>query len=229
MLRGIHKDDYLFGGKDGVAQIVQANDKRMTRREFVKTAGVGLFATGLILPMLEACTPEQVRQLVTSLTQLAVAINNYRSVKGLAQIPISSSLTAVALAHVLDLISYKPQNNCPPLGSSPNLHSWSDHGNWQGVYGNSAWKGCCYDPNSDPGKHCMWDKPKEIANYPTEGFEIAAAGVSTPQDAVNIWMADQPHNAVMLNQDIWANFQWKALGAFVGGGYACAWFGVTQA
>jgi hypothetical protein len=193
----------------------------MSRRQLLKLGSTGVLTAGLSFPILQSCKSGDVEKIITGLTKLVTLINNYRTANSLASIPISADLMAVALAHVMDLGSYQPHKTC---GTQGNLHSWSEHGSWQGVYGDGAWKGCCYpDDHSNPT--CMWDKPKEITNYPSYGYEIAAEGVSTAQDALNSWMKSVPHNDVILNKGIWANRTWKALGAVIGGGYACAWFG----
>ena len=73
----------------------------------------------------------------------------------------------------------------------------------------------------------MWDKPREIANYAGNGYEIAhyTSGVVTAQSALNGWKGSSAHNDVILNKDIWASHPWKAIGACFDGHYACVWFG----
>jgi len=163
---------------------------------------------------------------VTGLTQLATLINQYRQDNGLPEVPISGDLMAVALAHVMDLNANQPHTSC---GAGGNMHSWSDNPNWNGTTGDGAWKGCCY-PSDHSNAACMWDKPKEITGYSSNGHEVAhwSSGTPTPQSALSSWKASTAHNAVILNQAIWANQQWNALGAAVGGHYACAWFGTTS-
>jgi len=145
------------------------------------------------------------------LGELAQLINSYRKQNGLASIPISQKLTAVAWKHVSDLTTHQPEKKC-----NGNLHSWSQNGKW---------KGGCYDSSNKATWPIMWEKPKEIANYSEYGFEIAYAGSSSAQSALNSWKKSAPHNAVILNYPPWDRYNWKALGAVFGGGYACAWFG----
>jgi hypothetical protein len=122
----------------------------------------------------------------------------------------------VAAYHVQDL----SQN--PGIAESPcNLHSWSDNP--------PLWSGCCY--TSDHAKaQCMWDKPMEITaswganQYSGSGFENAAAGVSSPSQALSSWKGSSAHNAVILNQGMW-NQPWLALGCALEGGYGALWFG----
>lgn len=144
---------------------------------------------------------------------VAEAINAYRQSQGLPPILVADELTRVAQAHVADLATYRPENAC-----NRNLHSWSNHG---------AWTSGCYDPNDQATWPLMWNKPKEIANYPSNGYEIAAWATPsiTAEQAVELWRGDAPHDDVMLNHGIWANLTWQALGGWAADGYACAWFG----
>lgn len=144
---------------------------------------------------------------------VAEAINAYRQSKGLPPIPVSVELTKVAQAHVNDLATYHPEQAC-----NGSLHSWSNNGNWTSG---------CYDPNDQATWPLMWNKPKEIANYPSNGYEIAAWATPsiTADQAVALWQSDAPHDDVMLNHGIWADLTWQALGGWAANGYACAWFG----
>jgi len=153
--------------------------------------------------------------------QLCDLINDYRQANGLDRIPISMKLSLVAVEHVKDLATYHPEKNC-----KDNFHSWSTHGDPEH---NLVWKGGCYDPNDSSTWDIMWNKPKEIAKYPSYGYEIAASSCGTPDAALQAWkeegQPERPHNDVMLNKGVWASYKWKALGAALSGGYACAWFG----
>jgi hypothetical protein len=144
---------------------------------------------------------------------IAEAINAYRQANGLAAIPVSDELTQVAKAHVADLAAYHPEEAC-----NGNLHSWSNNGNWTSG---------CYDSNNQATWPLMWDKPGEIAGYPGRGYEISAwASPSiTADQALALWQGSAPHNDVILNQGIWADFPWGAMGGWVADGYACTWFG----
>jgi hypothetical protein len=146
--------------------------------------------------------------------QLCDLINDYRAepANQLPRIPISMKLMLVATEHVKDLSINHPH------GSNCNIHSWSNQGNWTG--------GCYVE--GDPSTHpIMWNKPKEISNYPSSGYEIAAFGAD-PELTLNNWKKSTKHNNVILNKGIWAGHQWKALGAALYGGYACAWFGDSK-
>jgi hypothetical protein len=198
-------------------------ERHLSRRQFIKAAGISAFGVALSSPMFLSCTKEHVEQFVNWIAELPELINDYRKKNGQPEIKLSSKLSAVAMAHVRDLSTYHPEQICGPNG---NLHSWSDNGNWQGKYGNGNWIGCCY-PDDHSKKHCMWDKPKEITGYQGNGYEIAHHGSSTAQGALNSWKSSPGHNDVILSKGDWSNFQWKAIGALYGGGYACAWFGMT--
>jgi len=195
----------------------------VSRRQFLKAAGIGAFGAALSSPLLLSCTKEHVEQFVNWIAELPNLINDYRKQNGQPSIKLSGKLSAVAMAHVRDLSTYHPEKIC---GANGNMHSWSDNGNWQGKYGDGHWKGCCYpDDHSNP--HCMWDKPNEIASYQGNGYEIAHYGSTTAQGALNSWKNSPLHNDVILSKGKWSNYQWKAIGALYGGGYACAWFGMT--
>jgi uncharacterized glyoxalase superfamily protein PhnB len=141
-------------------------------------------------------------------------IMEYRKTKGLPGIPISPSLTIVAQTHIKDLQENHPeQDPC-------NLHSWSDKGNWTP---------CCY--TSDHAKaQCMWDKPKELTSYQSYGFEIATwgSGKANAEEALDSWKNSSGHNDVIINQGIWNDYTWKAIGIGMSDNYAVVWFGLLE-
>jgi len=189
--------------------VQETNKLIISRRQFLKVVGTGALTFGLASLFLEGC--DNLQEVVSELSNL---INDYRKQNGLPAIPVSSKLNTVAMRHTMDLDQYHPENNC-----GGNLHSWSTHGSWTGG---------CYDSNNSATYPIMWNKPKEIANYSSYGYEIAywSSGSATPQDALNEWKSSPPHNDVMLNKGVWASYPWKAIGAWIIGNYACAWFGV---
>ncbi len=142
--------------------------------------------------------------------ELIGLVNAYRGEHGLPAIAASSSLCTVAAAHTQDLAAHSPD-------SAPgcNLHSWSDQG---------SWTPCCYTPDHAAAQ-CMWDKPRELTDYPGNGYENAFSGSDDPEAALAGWMASTGHNEVILNLGIWAAHPWRALGADIRGGYAVLWFG----
>ncbi|MBA2661181.1 MAG: hypothetical protein H0U74_02720 [Bradymonadaceae bacterium] len=137
------------------------------------------------------------------------AINAYRQENSLAPIALSYSLTAVARAHVKDLNDHR----ATVLVGTCNMHSWSGHG---------PWSACCYTPDHAQAS-CMWNKPREITNYPGNGYEISAS-TANPTTALSLWKNSSGHNAVILNQGIWTQ-TWRAMGIGAEGGYAHVWFG----
>lgn len=156
--------------------------------------------SGGVVP--EGCTAEA--------EELIALVNAYRAEKGLAAIPASPSLCTVGQTHVVDL-----QVNAPHTEPGCNLHSWSDQG---------SWSPCCYTPDHAQAM-CMWVKPQELTVYPGFGYENAASGVGSPSQALDAWKASGPHNDVILNQGIWADHPWMAVGAGLHEGYAVLWFG----
>lgn len=139
-------------------------------------------------------------------------LNEYRADNGLGPIPASSSLCTVGDLHVQDLAA-----EAPHTVADCNLHSWSDAG---------PWSGCCYTPDHAAAQ-CMWDKPRELTDYPGNGYENAAGGGGSlgPAAALDLWKGSPGHNAVMLNEGTWANLTWNAVGVGISGGYAVLWFG----
>lgn len=145
---------------------------------------------------------------------LAQLVNDYRAANGLAPIPVTVSLSAVAQWHVWDLDANEPQ------GGDCNLHSWSD---------GSIWTGVCYTADH-ANANGMWDKPREITfnAYTGNGFEIAywSSGTATPTGALSGWQNSSGHNDVILNVGMWAPYDpWPAMGIGMLDGFAVIWFG----
>ena len=145
--------------------------------------------------------------------QLFQQINAYRKSLKLSAIPQSPKLTKVAELHAKDLSQHPPEADC-------NLHSWSAHG---------SWKPCCYT-RDHANAACMWDKPKEIAGYQGQGFEIAhrSTAGATPEGALSGWKRSPGHHEVMINKGQWSRVEWKAMGVAVFGEYAVVWFGMLE-
>lgn len=144
--------------------------------------------------------------------QLYELIMQYRQENGLPRIPLSKSLTLVAQTHTKDLVE-----NAPHQSSGCNLHSWSDKGSWKPV---------CYT-SDHANAHLMWSKPKELTSYKGNGYEISAYSSQniSAQQAFELWKSSSGHNAVILNQNIWKNSSWNAIGISIRNGHACVWFG----
>jgi Ca2+-binding RTX toxin-like protein len=123
-------------------------------------------------------------------------IMEYRATAGLAPIPMSLNLSATAGRHVLDTIENIWRAGLT-LPEGTNLHSWSD-----APY---------YSDHSDPD--VMWYAPDRLGlSYPQAAFEISAAGYASVQAALTGWQNSPGHNNVIMNLDIWAGFEWQAIG-----------------
>lgn len=145
--------------------------------------------------------------------ELCGVINTYRQQSGLPPVPVSTTLMRVATGHAGDLVRH-PEVTQPPC----NLHSWSADG---------PWGACCYTEDHARAQ-CMWDKPREFSagSYAGDGFEIAAFGHITPQQALQLWQSSAPHHEVMLNRGLWSDLSpWPAMGCGLQGSYAVVWFG----
>lgn len=144
-------------------------------------------------------------------------IMQYRKSKKLGSIPLSEKLSRVAQVHARDLAenyTHDPQNNpCNP-------HSWSTKG---------TWTPCCYT-NDHKEARCMWDKPKEIADYPTFGYEIAyySSLGATAQEGLNGWKLSPGHNPLLINSGIWSKIKWEAIGIGFYKEYGIVWFGEAK-
>jgi uncharacterized protein YkwD len=143
-------------------------------------------------------------------------IMKYRKSKKLKSIPMSAALSKVAQAHARDLAeNYDVSDNNPC-----NPHSWSDKGKWSG---------CCYTADHKQAA-CMWSKPKEIAGYEGNGYEIAyysSAGANA-EEGLEGWKKSPGHNPVIVNLGTWKNTEWKAIGVGIYKEYGVVWFGELE-
>lgn len=136
----------------------------------------------------------------------------YRKSKGLESIPLSAKLTQVAQVHAKDLSENHnmDQDRC-------NLHSWSKKGNWTS---------CCYTADHKQAA-CMWNKPREIAGYESNGYEISyyfSAGADA-ESGLEGWKQSKGHNQMIINDDIWKKIKWNAIGIGFYKEYGVVWFG----
>jgi hypothetical protein len=209
---------------DAVAKLIAR--RRLSRRQALAQAGAGLAAGALAVAGLSSAAAQDGTPVAAGPASttggMAEAINAFRAQNGLPAIPVSPALTKVAQAHVRDLAA-----NHPDHVPGCNLHSWSDNGQWTDAAIPGAKGGCFTGKFTDAENHIMWDKPKEIAGYPGNGYENAywnSAG-ATAEDAVQAWVQPgDPHRDLILNVGIWTD-PWNALGGWVEGEYAVAWFG----
>lgn len=149
-------------------------------------------------------------------------INEYRNEHGLPDAPVSKSLTTVAQWHVLDLHTNRPDSGTDPAtGLECNLHSWSD---WRP----DLWTPVCY-VHTHAYAEGMLFKPRQMTNnlYTGYGYENAyGSGFgATAQSALNAWRNSPPHNAVILEQDVWQGRNWPAMSVGIYEHYAVLWFG----
>lgn len=167
----------------------------------------------------EGLTPRQQRASETCISsqekELYDLMMNYRSSLGLSSIPLSKSMTYVAQKHILDLAN----NN--PHGGACNMHSWSDQS------ASGEWSGCCYTGDHAQAR-CMWNKPRELTDFDTNGYEIAAGGggfyySGSADYYLRLWQGSPPHHATIINQPPW-NDPWEAVGFGFMGSYAVVWF-----
>jgi len=140
-------------------------------------------------------------------------IMQYRKSKGLQAIPLSLKLTQVAQVHARDLsenYTFDPSNTCNP-------HSWSSNG---------SWTSCCYTNDHKQAK-CMWEKPKEIADYPGHGYEIAyySSAGATAKEGLDGWKVSPGHNPLLVNLGSWSKVKWNAIGVGIYQEYGIVWFG----
>jgi hypothetical protein len=166
----------------------------------------------VFLGLTDTSVPDNLPCLQPEEKKLYDIIMAYRKEKKLPGIPLSAKLTKVAQIHAKDLAE-----NHTPFDPNCNMHSWSDKGNWTA---------CCYtNDHKDPG--CMWNKPKEITGYESNGFEISfysGAGV-TAEQALESWKTSNGHNQVIINESIWKNISWKAIGVGIYEDYGVVWLG----
>lgn len=141
--------------------------------------------------------------------QLLRLLNEERLKRNLPVLKIITELQLVARAHINDLMNHPPARPC-------NLHSWSEFGKWTP---------CCYtDDHAQASK--MWSKPKEIAGFEANGFEIAYSHSqrAIPEAAMASWKKSQSHYALIANLNQWKDNQWIGVGVSIAGQYAVIWF-----
>ena len=122
----------------------------------------------------------------------------YRASEGLAPIALSQALTTTAGRHAEDTT----QNIWAvglELPKGANMHSWSD-----APY---------FADHRDPT--VMWEAPERIGTgFTGNGYEISVTigDDGTIQQALALWQGSGPHNDVILNQDIWTQLTFTAMG-----------------
>jgi uncharacterized protein YkwD len=130
-------------------------------------------------------------------------IMDYRKAYNLPVIPLSRSLTFVAQEHCRDaapVTNVAPEGKCR-VNSVAASAKWSDN--------------------------TMWGKPKELTNYPSNGYELAYSSCCAvkAEKVINRWTSSSYHNEIILNQGYWKKCKWNAIGIGIQNGYATVWFG----
>ncbi|CEP00767.1 unnamed protein product (mitochondrion) [Plasmodiophora brassicae] len=140
-------------------------------------------------------------------------INNYRISHGLPSINISRSLMSTACAHMRDVTASKKAINL-----QCGLHSWAS---------------CCY-PGDHSNPDCMHRKALQVTTalkwniYNVAAYELAyewTGGQFSAVRALDMFVENAEHRSFILQEDTWADFKWRAIGAAVGHKYAYIWFG----
>ena len=164
-------------------------------------------STGLIAGCV---TPEE--------AELVRLVNEYRVANGLQPVQSSKRLSHTAQWHLYDRIE-----NPSAVGGICNTHSWSSNPP-EGI----SWIGMCYTSDHSQAAQ-MWAKPNQISagRYVGNGYELAAdtGGTQTAANALLQWQNSPSHNAVILQQGVWASVQFTGMGVAILGPYAVLWFG----
>ena len=146
--------------------------------------------------------------------ELFKLINEMRKENGLPAVKLSASLTYVAQTHVRDLdLTYIRNSNC-------NMHSWSEKGHWTPF---------CY-PKDQSKKKSVWDKPKELTNYPGQAYEVVfwENGPAIPKNIIESWKSTSQSELLINGKGKWDKMNWKVVGIGIYNGYCSAWFGESE-
>ena len=155
--------------------------------------------------------------------ELVKLINDYRISLGKKPLNVSKSLTYVARTHNRDQVLHFENDLKDDQGRPANMHSWSKYGNWTPIMYNKY------------GSHRpMWDKPKELTPYKSEGSEISAGKQYydqvyqiTPEIALRLWKNSPGHNNEIIEDNILYDVYHadKIMGVSIHDGFANVWFG----
>jgi len=150
------------------------------------------------------CISVQEKLLFDQLNQL---IEDY----GKEKLAYSASLSYVAKTHVNDLLQNHPDTRIC------NLSSWSDKGDWTA---------CCHNAYV-PQQDCMWDKPKELTQYPYRGYEIAGyfEDAFTVDSVIKLWSGTKEVLDMLLTDGNFQSKKWTCMGVGLNAKYVSVWFG----
>jgi hypothetical protein len=143
--------------------------------------------------------------------QLSELVNELRTENGLSKLQLSKALSYVGRTHAKDLFNNNPDT------SICNMSSWSNKGDWTS---------CCHSKHL-PNPDCILKKPSELTDYKNEGHELVywePVNVD-PNSVYEFWKSIKLTSDFFLNEEQWSNYNWKAIGVGIYGGYACIWVG----
>lgn len=143
--------------------------------------------------------------------RLYTLIDNYRKGSQLHKIPLSAALSYVAKLHAMDLAHNRDSKE------TCSIHSWSGKAD--------EWEACCFEKEDADKLDCMYKKPRELANYSGNGYEIITVGANTPEQAMTDWQEnDSEYGKAILNLDDWKAFDWRRIGIAIYQNYTVVWF-----
>lgn len=142
--------------------------------------------------------------------KLSSLLNQYRAQNQLPAIPLSSSLSRLANRHIRDL--------------QENLSQYNRSGkDWR-----FGWSNCPYDGERSTTYSCMWAAPQRLkTSYQGKAYEMICGGDGqiTAQAALRCWQNSPLNKDLLLNQGLWRNYKWQAIGISLDRGYAILWLG----
>ncbi len=154
--------------------------------------------------------------------ELARLVNKLREEHRLSQVPVVEPLYNVAKWHVIDLAVNAPhRDRNDDRGMACTLHSWSENGNESG----GGWAPLCY--TSDHSRALgMWNKPREISEHRSNGYEIVywTSAPLSPAMAINYWNGKEDELDMILERNNWKRHAWRSMGVGIYGNYAAVWF-----
>jgi hypothetical protein len=149
--------------------------------------------------------------ITTAELNFSESINKFRRENRMSEIPLSTSLSFVAKTHVADLQLNRPDTSICTTAS------WSDKG---------IWKSCCYNSYIHRPE-CMWEKPKELSNYPFRGYEIVyfEENLLQPDMVADLWFSVPEVVDFILGKGAHSDKKWAAMGVGIGENYLSLWMG----
>ncbi len=159
--------------------------------------------------------------------ELGRLVNKLREEHQLPPVPVVEPLYKVAKWHVIDLVENTPhRDRNDDRGLACNLHSWSDKGKETG----GGWEPLCYTPDHKQASG-MWNKPREISDYRSNGYENIywTSAPLSPAMAINYWTGRDDELDMILERKSWKRHAWRSMGVGVFGNYAAVWLSEKSA